>query len=133
MSGLLIKALGAWFLLMGLAMANGLVREFWLQPWLGSRAALPVSGLLLAFLILLVSLVLARPLGLDQAAWAWLVGLFWLGLTLVFEFGFGRYGLDRSWERLLAAYDPRDGNLWLLVLASSLCSPWVAARLRGLL
>ncbi len=132
MPSLLLKAVGAWLVLMALAVANGLAREYWLQPWLGAQAALPVSGLLLALLILLVSLLLARPLGLDGARRAWLVGLLWLGLTLGFEFGYGRYGLGHGWEQLLAAYDPSGGNLWLLVLASSLCSPWLAARLRGL-
>jgi hypothetical protein len=128
----LLKALMAWLLLMVLALGNGLAREYWLQPWLGPETALPLSGLTLALLILLVSLILARPLEWNRAAGAWLAGLLWLSLTIGFEFGFGRYGLSRSWDQMFAVYDPRSGNLWLLVLASSLCSPWLAARLRGL-
>ena len=58
------------------------------------------------------------------------VGAAWLALTVVFEFGFGRALIGASWQQLLAAYDPRTGSLWLLVLANVLLAPILAARLR---
>ena len=58
------------------------------------------------------------PIG--SAAQALLIGLIWLLLTAAFEFGFGRYVLKYSRERLLADYKPREGRfppllIWILI------------------
>ena len=49
----------------------------------------------------------------------WLVA--WLGLTVAFEFGFGRLVAKQSWEDLLSDYNVARGRTWPLVLA------WIAA------
>ena len=43
-------------------------------------------------------------------------------LTIVFEFAAGLAG-GSTVSELLAAYNPLSGNLWLLVLATTLLSP----------
>ena len=55
------------------------------------------------------------PLADDRAALR--VGAVWLGLTIVFEFGFGRAVDGKSWSELLADYDVSEGRVWPLVLA----------------
>ena len=56
--------------------------------------------------------------------------LFWLMLTLVFEFSFGlARGLD--WSQMLAAYTFKDGNLWPLCLLITLTAPWLVGWYRG--
>jgi hypothetical protein len=61
------------------------------------------------------------------------VGLFWLVLTVTFEFLFGRYVAGASWEALLADYDVLRGRLWPLVLLTTLLAPslWGIARVEG--
>jgi hypothetical protein len=54
---------------------------------------------------------------------ALLVGCFWVGLTILFEFVFGHYVLKTSWEVLLADYRIWQGRLWSLVLISEAISP----------
>jgi hypothetical protein len=126
---LFVKALLAWCILMLLAVANGLLRENVLDPLLGERRALPVSGITLSILILGVTQALLPWFGPLSDLQLWLLGGFWLLLTIGFEFAFGRTVVERSWPQLLAAYDITSGNLWLLVLLTTTAAPWLASRL----
>lgn len=58
------------------------------------------------------------------------VGLFWVFLTILFEFVCGQVS-GIAFPELMAAYNPMTGNLWLLVLITTLLSPAVAFRLSG--
>ena len=130
----LLKASGLWLLILGCAILNGLLREAVLVPRLGTPAALVVSGLLLATCIVVVARVFVPRLGPLTRRQRLGIGLLWLALTLIFEFGFGRWVQQRSWADLLEAYAFRDGNLWPLVLVVTLLAPlWApgAPRLRG--
>ena len=60
-----------------------------------------------------------------------MIGLAWLGMTVLFEFIFGRLMVRKSWGELLQAYDITSGNLWLLVLLVIAISPILAAKLRS--
>lgn len=123
-----VRAFVVWFGILVLAFANGTFREVVLVPWLGPRMAHATSVLLLSGVVLVVSRLSLRWLRLPSNAAAWAVGALWLGLTLLFEFGFGRLrGL--SWEVLLADYDLAAGRVWPVVLATTLVSPWLSRRL----
>jgi hypothetical protein len=54
------------------------------------------------------------------------VGAAWVGLTVLFEFGFGHYVANRPWSTLLAHYNVRRGRLWPLVLAAMGIAPALA-------
>ena len=127
----LLKALGLWFYILLFAILNGTVREAVLVPLLGQNTALPLSGVTLSLVIFIVSLAFIRSLNIATASRAWLVGAFWLTLTLAFEFLFGHYVLGVSWDDLLASFSPGNGNLWLVVLFSTLCSPFMAGKTRS--
>ena len=128
----LLKAAAIWLLILGLAMLNGGLREAVLLPALGKPAAPLLSGVILSLCIVGVALLLVPRLGRLQRARALRLGLFWLALTLAFEFGFGRGVQGRSWGELLEAYTFRDGNIWPLVLVVTLFAPLIAVRLRRL-
>ena len=61
------------------------------------------------------------------------IGIAWLTMAVAFEFLFGRLVAHKPWGELLQAYDPSTGNLWLLVLLTIAVSPWLAARIRGIM
>jgi hypothetical protein len=132
MASVFLKAVALWGLLLLLALANGFTREALLAPRLGAAWSQPLSGLALALMIFVVTLVLLPWLGLLRPQQYWHIGLLWLILTVSFEFLFGLLVLGRDPAALLAAYDITTGNLWLLVLAAILVSPAAAARLRGI-
>lgn len=52
------------------------------------------------------------------------------GLTVAFEFGFGRLVAKQSWHELLGDYDLRRGRTWPLVLAWIAVGPAVVRRLQ---
>ncbi|WP_417513006.1 hypothetical protein [Marinobacter sp.] len=124
------KALVIWLAIVVLAIANGSLREFLLVPVLGTQAALMLSGLLLSVLIVGVVYLLLPWLHPSQPLQVWGIGLAWLALTLIFEFSFGLLQ-GKSWAELLGSYTFEDGNLWLVVLATTVLAPYIAAKLRG--
>jgi len=128
---LLLKASALWLLILVCAVLNGGLREAVLLPRLGTPVALVLSGVLLSACIVVVSLALVRWLGRLGTLQALSVGLFWLCLTLAFEFGFGRLVQNQTWPELLEAYTFRDGNIWPLVLVVTFFAPLLAVRARG--
>jgi len=127
-----LKAFILWFAILVLAMLNGILREIALVPAMGSFGAFIVSGVILSACIFTVAFLAAPWYGrLPSADWL-LVGLFWLLLTLAFEFGFGRLLQHKSWVDLFEAYTFKGGNIWPLVLVAILIAPWLMAKWRGL-
>ena len=124
----LAKAMLIWLGIVPLAILNGILREALLGSLLGN-AALPLSGVLLCGLILLWSLWRIPRLGVQPDRVYRQIGLLWLAATLLFETGMGLAD-GSSLTELLAAYDLRTGNLWLLVVLTTGCAPWIAAHLR---
>lgn len=110
--------------------ANGLLREKCLVPLLGQRLALPFSGITASILFFLLTYFTLPWLGPLKPNRYRLIGLYWLAMTVAFEFLFGRLVAHRSWGELLRAYDVTGGNLWVLVLVTIALSPLVAARVQ---
>jgi hypothetical protein len=128
-----LKAFYVWVLILICAISNGAFREGFLVAQFGTVTAFVISGLLLSVCILVVSAALVPWLGRLKTSHYLLLGLFWLSLTLIFEFGFGRLLQHKTWEQLFAAYTFQGGNLWPLVLIVTALAPLLAAYLRGLL
>jgi len=127
---LLARAGLAWLALLAAMMVNGTVRVLVLQPRLGedaARRAACVSGIA----VILALAALLRPwLGARDARSQLEVGLFWVVLTVAFEFLFGHYVSGQSFESLAADYDLTRGRLWPLVLAVVLAAPWLTSAFR---
>ena len=119
----------AWLLIAIAMVANGTVRELTYEPLLGSLLAHALSTLTGTAIIFAGAYLCVR--GAPEASpRAWLgLGVFWTGLTIAFEFGFGHYIDGATWGELLADYDLRRGRLWSLVLVTTTISPLAAARL----
>jgi len=124
------KAAALWLVILILAILNGALREKVLMPVMGDVPGLVASGVILSLCIFLVAFA-AVPWYGQMTVQRWLrVGLFWLALTLAFELGFGLFVQHKSLVEVLDAYTFRGGNLWPVVLAATVFSPWLAARLR---
>lgn len=121
-----LRAFVAWLLILGLAIVNGVLREAVLVAALGATPGLALSGVILMACVLGVALLLVARLGPVSKRTLLAIGIFWLALTLGFEFGFGRAVAHKSWAQLLDAYALRDGNLWPLVLLVVVVAPLFA-------
>ena len=122
----ILKSFVVWLCFIPAAILNGGLREYVLVPAIGRKWALPASGIILSVCIFLITwLLLPRLVKVRTSGSAWLIGICWLVLTVAFEFASGLAGGNTVVE-LLSAYNPLTGNLWLLVLATTLLSPVLA-------
>lgn len=126
-----LKAVLLWLAIVPLAIVNGALRERFLLPRFGARAARPLSGVSLSLLVFLFTLATIPWLEASSPRAYLAVGGLWLALTIAFEFLFGRLVSKKSWRELLRPYFFRDGDLWVLVLVVVFLSPMLAAKLRG--
>ena len=89
-------------------------------------------GILLLSGLILLDTYLALPwMGRAPVARYLAIGIAWLCLTVMLEFGFGRIVRGKPWSRLLAAYRFTGGNLWPIVLLVTASDPCVACKWRG--
>ena len=125
----ILKSLLVWVCFIPVAILNGGLREHVLARALGEKWALPLSGIILSACIFLITwLLLPRAVKALSSKDSLRIGICWVFLTIAFEFVSGLAGGSTITE-LLAAYNPLTGNLWLLVLATTLLSPVMAGRI----
>lgn len=129
---IVLKAIALWFLIALVAILNGILRDLVITRWLGAGIALPMSGVILAAVVLLVSWLFMPWLNLQTAQGHLLLGVAWVLMTLAFEFLFGHYVGGKSWQEILQVFNVMRGDLFLLVLIVSLIAPWLVAQWRGL-
>lgn len=123
-----LRYIAAWFVLLAVAMVNGALRELTYGKDLPELAAHQLScviGILL-FAVVIRQYVHRWPPASTREAWR--IGLFWMGLTVAFEFLFFHYVRGHSWEVLLANYDMSSGRLWPLILLWVAVAPYVFYR-----
>ena len=133
MSSTLFKAAGIWLVIVAAAILNGVFREKVLVPAIGASMGLPLSGVLLAVLVFLVTLLLVPFIASSESkAYIW-VGIFWVILTLFFEFLFGHFVAGKSWQEIMQVFNIKTGDLFIFVLFVTAISPWLSAKLRGIL
>ena len=127
---ILLKATGIWFVIVIVAIFNGIFREKILVNLIGSKLALPLSGVLLAILVFLITLIFIPFIGSSVAkTYVW-IGLFWLILTLSFEFLFGHFLAKKTWHEIMQVFNIKNGNLFIFVLFVTVISPWLAAKVK---
>lgn len=126
----ILKSLIIWLCFIPVAILNGGLREYLLAKAIGEEWALPVSGITLSVCIFLITwMLLPRMIKAFTSKDSWLIGIGWTLLTIVFEFAAGLAG-GSTVSELLAAYNPLSGNLWLLVLATTLLSPIIVKHIK---
>jgi hypothetical protein len=126
---LFIRAFGVWVILLVAAFANGGIREVLIVPQVGEQLGHVIGVVVLSGVIFGITCVFVKTVGqMPSSAW-FLVGLFWLVLSLLFEFGFFHYGMHEPWERLLADYNLFRGRLLIVVWLTTLFSPLVCGKL----
>lgn len=127
----ILKSLIIWFCFIPVAILNGGLREYVLAKAIGEEWALPVSGIILSVCIFLITwMLLPRMIKAFTSKDGWLIGIGWALLTIVFEFAAGLAG-GSTVSELLAAYNPLSGNLWLLVLLTTLLSPVIVRKVKA--
>jgi len=133
MISILFKSTGIWLLIVVAAIFNGLFREKILVPMIGADLALPLSGLLLAILVFLITLVSIPFINSSKQKIYILIGIFWVVFTLSFEFLFGHFVVGKPWKEIMQIFNIQNGDLFIIVLFITAVSPWISAKIRGIL
>jgi hypothetical protein len=115
--------------MLGVAMVNGGLRDMTYGKKLPALQANQMSCLTGIILLGVVIYLYMRHWKLDSARLAIYLGLFWMALTVAFEFLFFHYFGGRSWAVLLESYDMASGQLWPLILIWVAVAPYLFYRL----
>lgn len=121
----MVRYLVGWFVLLAVAMVNGGLREITYGKYVSELAAHQISCVIGILLFAVVIHQYVRLWPPASAREAWRIGLFWMALTVAFEFLFFHYVGGHSWEVLLANYDMSAGRLWPLILLWVAVAPYV--------
>ena len=117
-----------WLCFIPAALLTGAFREYVLIKYLVTAPATAISVILLSILILLITwLLLPRFVPLNNKE-SYITGIIWMILTILFEFTSG-IGTGVPMKELIAAYNPLSGNLWILVVLTTMLAPTIISRI----
>lgn len=123
---MLLRASVIWLALLVLAILNGTVREVIISPRTGPQIGHVVSTILLSALIIAVAWFAVPWVAPETRGRALMMGVWWVMLTLAFEFLAGHYLFGNPWQKLLEDYNVLRGRIWVLVPIVTLLAPlWV--------
>lgn len=116
-----------WLLLVPIAIGNAALRQIFILPMTTELTAHQIScvtgvtffGIYNYFLAKFWKNFPANPIPM---------AVFWICLTILFEFGLGR-ALGRSWEILFHDYNIFAGRLWVIVLIWTGLAPIVMRKI----
>ena len=123
------KAFGVWLGMLLAAFVNGALRELLIVRLVGEHVGHILSVFLLSgaiFGITYLFITAQRPL---PASTLWRMGLFWLILSLLFEFGFFHYVMHEPWSTLLADYNIFRGRLLVVVWLTTVFAPLICGKI----
>lgn len=126
-------ALLFWFVLLILAISNAVVREMTYKPLLTPYIGLwahqisSLTGIILFFIAIYLFLKYSKQS--RTARDLVLIGLIWIGMTIVFESSMNTFVRRLTFQQVLQTYYFWQGDTWIFVLLSLLISPLIANRL----
>ncbi len=123
------RAFAVWLLMLTTAVLNGGFRESVLVRRYGVLPAHQISTVMLCVELLVLVWVLIPWIRPSSSQVAAKIGLTWVVLTLIFEFGAG-LAARKSWATMLADYNLADGHIWPLALLTAGLAPIIAHAVR---
>jgi hypothetical protein len=120
-----------WFPMVIIGILNGSFRQFGYAPFMSELAAHQLSTIIGIIFFGLYIWFISRVWKIESAGQAWIIGSLWLGMTILFEFGFGHYIMNHSWGKLLFDYNILAGRLWSVILVWIWIAPRIFFRFRS--
>lgn len=128
----ILKLIAVWLVMVLAAIVNGIFREKVLNRYIGEDKALPISGAILSILIAGIIYQTVELFVGDGFGVYLLLGITWVLLTLVFEYGFGYFVRGMKLSEINDVFNIKKGNLFILTLLVTLISPLVLAYAKGI-
>lgn len=129
----ILRLIAVWLVMVLAAIVNGIFREKVLNRYLGEDKALPISGAILSILIAGIIYQTVNYFVGDGFSIYLLLGISWVSLTLVFEYGFGYFARGMKLSEINDVFNIKKGNFFILTLLVTLISPLVLAYAKGIL
>ena len=124
----LVRALAVLLVIIVAESVHGTLRQLFLAPLIGDFAARRISFFIAVLLIFLITYFFILWISAPNIRSLFVVGLMWMILMTLFEFGLGHFVMNYSWEQLLVDYDVSRGGLMGFGLVFMLFAPWLAAK-----
>ena len=129
MKALYLKLLGIWFTLAVSAIVVAIFRNGILLPQFGEQTAHQIGTVLYLIVQFIVIFIFIKKLKIKETKTLLSIGIFWVVLTIIFEFVFGHYVVGHPWQKLFADYNIFNGRLWVLVLINNLAAPLISGKI----
>jgi hypothetical protein len=124
-----LKSLGIWFILAVSAIVVATFRVGVLLPKFGEQTAHQFGTILYLIVQFIIIYFFIRKLKIKEVKTLLLIGIFWVVITIIFEFVFGHYVMGHPWQKLFADYNLLNGRLWVLVLINNLAAPLISGKI----
>ena len=126
---LYIKSLGIWFILAVSAIVVAAFRVGVLLPALGEQTAHQLGTILYLIVQFVIIFFFIKKMKIKKTKTLFGIGIFWVVITIIFEFIFGHYVMGHPWQKLFADYNLFNGRLWILVLVNNLIAPLISRKI----
>lgn len=126
---LYLKSLGIWFLLTISAIIVATFRVGVLLPPFGEQTAHQLGTILFLIVQFVIIYFFIKKMKIKETKTLLCIGLFWLVITIIFEFVFGHYVMGHPWQKLFADYNLLNGRLWIFVLINNIAAPLISGKL----
>ncbi|MGE0886208.1 MAG: hypothetical protein AB7P14_21950 [Blastocatellales bacterium] len=131
-TGIFLRALAAWFVIILGETLHGIARTALLQPYIGDFRARQIAVFSGTLIIITIAVILIRWINANSKSQLLIIGTLWVCLTICFEIGLGTLILGYSWERMLSDYNLAKGGLLAIGMVALFFAPLIAAKIRGL-
>lgn len=124
----LLRGFTVWLLIIFAESVHGTLRQLFLAPLVGDFTARRIAFFIGMLLIFLITYFFIQWIAAPTIKSLFAVGLMWLILTALFEFGLGILVINYSWERMFEDYDISRGGLMGFGLLFMLFVPFLATK-----
>jgi len=124
-----IKSFGIWVVL---AIGAILVATFRVEvflPSLGEQTAHQLGTILYLVIQFAIIYLFIKKMKIKETKTLLGIGIFWIVITIIFEFVFGHFVMGHSWQKLFADYNLLNGRLWVLVLINNIAAPLISRKI----
>jgi hypothetical protein len=118
-----------WFAFPFIAILNGALRELTYKKIVGDLPGHQISTATGIFFFGIIFYFIFNKWKIESVKHAIFIGIIWLGLTILFEFGFGHYIMGNPWQKLLHDYNLAEGRVWSLFLVWITIAPYIFYKL----
>lgn len=125
---LYLKLFGVWVILAISAIVIATFRNGVLRPPFGEQTAHQLGTVMFLVVQFIIIFYFIKKLKVKDVKALLRIGLFWITLTMLFEFCFGHYVIGHPWEKLLADYNLIKGRLWVIVLVNNIAAPIISGK-----